>query len=163
MESERDEWRTPPWLFKYARVVLLGASDDVVYDAACNRTNALASPVHKRWGDALSVPWHGKVWCNPPYSNIPPWIEAAFKCDGPVVMLIPSPNGESYYPPLLEKAHEIHIVGRVGFINRHGQQVNGNPRGSSLFIINNGGTGTRTFMQREAIRNWNYKTSGYET
>ena len=25
--------------------------------------------------DGLVTPWVGKVWCNPPFSNIPPWIK----------------------------------------------------------------------------------------
>ena len=24
--------------------------------------------------DGLTFPWHGNVWCNPPYSGIKPWI-----------------------------------------------------------------------------------------
>ena len=25
--------------------------------------------------DGLVTPWAGKIWCNPPFSNIPPWIK----------------------------------------------------------------------------------------
>lgn len=28
--------------------------------------------------DGLKQPWHGCVWCNPPYSNIEPWVTKAW-------------------------------------------------------------------------------------
>lgn len=27
--------------------------------------------------DGLAVPWRGLVWCNPPYSNVTPWVVKA--------------------------------------------------------------------------------------
>jgi phage N-6-adenine-methyltransferase len=157
--SLRDEWRTPFWLFKYAR--LLHALNR---DAACNKKNALLPPVAPRYGDALTVEWSGRIWCNPPYSNISPWIDKAFESGAYVVMLIPSPNGEERYRRLMEDAFEISIVGRVGFINAAGKEVKGNPRGSSLFIIGDTspGEGRRICVDRETIRNWNYRSSGHE-
>lgn len=29
--------------------------------------------------DGLKLPWHGHVWCNPPYSDIAPWCRKAWK------------------------------------------------------------------------------------
>lgn len=49
--------------------------------------------------DGLAQHWHGRVWCNPPYSDIKPWVEKAWdemllgRC--PVVaMLVPATRTE---------------------------------------------------------------------
>lgn len=63
-----DEWLTPPDL-----LARLGPFD---LDPC--------SPVDRPWDtaaahltvedDGLSTPWHGRVWLNPPYSEIEPWM-----------------------------------------------------------------------------------------
>ncbi len=50
--------------------------------------------------DGLSRPWFGRVWCNPPFSNIAPWVAKAWRemesAPGPSVieMLIPATRTE---------------------------------------------------------------------
>lgn len=68
--STKDEWLTPPDL-----LAALGTFD---LDPC--------SPVERPWptaarhltvlDDGLSVPWSGRVWCNPPYSEVEPWMAA---------------------------------------------------------------------------------------
>lgn len=149
--NEKNEWLTPPEVFAWARK-LLGGID---FDTACCFDNALAEPIW--WlgvntaGDALKVDWYGRCWCNPPYNKIEPWIEKALASDAITAMLIPSPNGESRYGQLMQYAHEVSIVGRLAFLKPDGTPVSGNTRGSSLFIINGYGQGTRSFVERDAI------------
>lgn len=64
-----DEWLTPPALLES-----LGPFD---LDPC--------SPVDRPWDtaaahlsladDGLATPWHGRVWLNPPYSEVDPWME----------------------------------------------------------------------------------------
>lgn len=149
-----DQWRTPGYLFRYAEYLVRGFD----FDAACNKDNALAPPLASGYGDALKAPWKGKIWCNPPYSDIDPWVERALTANqgSTVVMLIPSCNGESRYMRLCEHAYEILIIGRIGFLNEEGREIKGNRQGSSLFIIGDYEPGTRIVMDREAIRNWRW-------
>jgi phage N-6-adenine-methyltransferase len=152
-ETERDTWRTPKYIFNYAQKIV----GDINYDTACDRDNALATPIFNHDGeDALSVEWGGVCWCNPPYSDIAPWVEKAIASDAITVMLIPSPNGESYYANLIENSHEIAIQGRISFIDAHGNSKNGNTRGSSLFIINGYAKGSRTIVNRDDIKGINH-------
>lgn len=124
------------------------------FDTACTKQNALATPV---WfnrqcnRNALLVPWSGKSWCNPPYSDIDPWVEHALAQPALTALLVPSPNGETRYATLCRQAREYMIVGRISFIGAAGDPVDGNPRGSSLFLINAGSRGRRTVIERAAI------------
>ena len=148
-EAERDTWRTPKYIFNYAQNLV----GEINHDTACDRNNALADPIANYDGqDALSINWGGVCWCNPPYSNITPWIEKAIASDAITVMLIPSPNGESYYSALIKNSHEIAIQGRISFIGADGKPKNGNTRGSSLFIINGYAKGSRSIVNRDDMK-----------
>ncbi len=154
MQAARDQWRTPPELYAWANR-LIGPFD---YDAACDRTNALARPLWTAAGfehkDSLSCAWPAGalIWCNPPYSGIDPWVDSAIGCNSVVAMLLMAPNGESRFAKLFANSHEIHIVGRIAFLNEDGRPDTGNPRGSSLFIVNPPfGAGQRSFIARNEI------------
>lgn len=148
--NERDSWRTPPEVFHWASDMVGGFQ----YDTACTVRNALAMPLWKgrRDHDALACRWRGRLWCNPPYSDIGPWIDKALDCVGIVALLIPSPNGESYYARLIPAAYEIYISGRLAFLDSDGEPRKGNTRGSSLFLL--GGRwrpGVRIMVERDYI------------
>lgn len=61
-----DEWYTPRWV-----VEPLGAFD---LDP-CAGPNAYAARNLSVKDDGLSAQWEGRVWLNPPYSNIHEWLE----------------------------------------------------------------------------------------
>lgn len=80
-KSKTDEWLTPPDL-----LASLGPFD---LDPC--------SPVERPWptaarhytveDDGLELPWEGRVWCNPPYSQLTPWM-ARLAAHGDGVALI---------------------------------------------------------------------------
>jgi phage N-6-adenine-methyltransferase len=153
-EGQRDEYRTPPYLFRWANELIGG----IMYDTACTNENALETPIwaDEKTSDALSCIWISKCWCNPPYSECRRWIDYAIKQNAITAMLIPSNNGESYYKPLIESSHEISIIGRIAFIGADGKPKSGNNRGSSLFIINGYAKGSRSAISRD----WIYQNYG---
>ena len=57
--------------------------------------------------DGLKQPWHGRVWCNPPYSNIEPWVRKAWQEIGActvIAMLLPSNRTEQpWFQNLVER------------------------------------------------------------
>lgn len=148
-EEDKDCWRTPEFIVRWARSLL----DDIDYDTACSQQNAIATPIWhgSQSTDALSVDWHGRCWCNPPYSAIAPWVDKAISSNAVIAMLIPTPNGEKHYTHLFQSAHEISIIGRIAFIGADGEPKAGNNRGSSLFIINGYAQGTRSFAIRDDL------------
>ena len=86
-----DDRRTPPQLF--------GQIDDEFHftlDVAASAANALTKDYYDLEADGLAQPWHGVVWCNPPYSGLDRWVAKASseidRDEGPsaIVMLLPA-------------------------------------------------------------------------
>lgn len=122
-----DQWRTPTPLFEKA-----DEEFDFTLDAAADAGNALCaryfgagSPVP----DALAIDWrlsvldrHESIWCNPPYSNIPPFIERAILAGQPPwhvtpVLLLPFSPSEAWWDDIDDTAAEVRrIAGRVRFL-----------------------------------------------
>ena len=86
-----DDRRTPKALFDDQH-----SQHRFTVDAAASEENALLPRYWTREVDALRVSWFGeRVWCNPPYSGIEPWVEKAWQAMNEescelVVMLLPA-------------------------------------------------------------------------
>lgn len=73
-------------------------------DAAAAEHNAKCEDYYTRDDDGLLQEWTGRVWCNPPYSNLRAWVEKAWHewsrgrvmGGGPrlIVMLVPANRTE---------------------------------------------------------------------
>jgi len=136
----KDSWSTPDYIFNFL---------DKIYnfevDLAASAENAKMRPYLNEEANALGVDWSRighSGFCNPPYSNIKPWIEKAIEeaeRGFTTVMLIPTPNGESYYEDLIINADTIiFIKGRVSFIGSDGKPKSGNNRGSCIVVFRKG-------------------------
>ena len=134
----RDRWMTPRGLYDWAN-----RRYGFAYDLACTADNALAGMMAP---DSLSVPWAISPdapvrwgFCNPPYSDIDPWVEKAWEESQRgfgTVLLIPTPNGEARWGKwVFGKASKIIFInGRVAFLRPDGTPVPGNTRGSCFVI-----------------------------
>lgn len=78
----------------------LNARHHFTLDVAAAPHNAKTPDYYTRLADGLLQPWHGSVWCNPPYSGLDCWLSKAWtewrKYDGPhtIVMLLPANRSE---------------------------------------------------------------------
>lgn len=70
-------------------------------DVAASSANAKCEHFYSIDDDGLFWPWHGKVWCNPPYSNLNAWVAKAQQEMAPgrlepelIVMLVPASRTE---------------------------------------------------------------------
>lgn len=72
--SEKDVWQTPLWLFD-----ALDSEFSFWLDAAASEANTLCTQYITAQQNAFVTEWssYGAVWCNPPYSNIRPWVDRA--------------------------------------------------------------------------------------
>lgn len=87
-----DDRATPPGLWAE-----LNARFGFTVDVAAAAHNAKCDRYYDRERDGLLQPWDGEVvWCNPPYSDIAPWIRKAWSesAVATVVMLLPANRTE---------------------------------------------------------------------
>lgn len=140
--EHRDSWRTPPELFAG-----INAEFRFSGDVAASAANALHQRYLTEQQDALQIDWlqhfgTGFVWCNPPYSNITPWVEkASQECANGIgtVMLVPADTSVGWFNMARQACTEVRFItgGRLSFIRADtGKPVSGNNKGSMLIIWN---------------------------
>lgn len=136
IKSTRDLYQTPVSLYRG-----IDAEFHFIIDVAAASYNHLA-PLYidkqmNALGDAVwpAVP----CWCNPPYSNIMPWIIKAAEAarhGATVVMLVPADTSVKWFKKAWGTASEVRFIsGRISFIDAvTGMPVDGNNKGSVLII-----------------------------
>lgn len=72
--DEVDDRGTPQDLFN----ALSERFGGFTLDVAAAPHNAKCERYYTRADDGLSLPWRGRVWCNPPYSKLQPWLAKAW-------------------------------------------------------------------------------------
>ncbi|WP_313120029.1 phage N-6-adenine-methyltransferase [Pantoea septica] len=140
--EHRDSWQTPPEIF-----AALNRDFRFVADVAASAHNHLLPVYFTEQDDALAQDWAGRlpngfVWCNPPYSEITPWVQKATeecrKGIG-VVMLVPADTSVGWFSLARKSCTEVRFIidGRLSFIRADtGMPVHGNNKGSMLLIWN---------------------------
>jgi phage N-6-adenine-methyltransferase len=99
---EVDDRTSPPELFDP-----IDARFGFTVDVAASDVNARCLRYYTATSDGLSQSWAGEVvWCNPPYSDIRPWIEKAWQERDRarrIVLLLPSNRTEqAWWQDLVE-------------------------------------------------------------
>lgn len=93
-------------------------------DACASPRNAKLPRYRSIEDDGLAAEWHGeRVWCNPPYSDIRPWVEKALRPAAElVVLLLPANRTEQgWWQDLIEPVRDRGGIVRVEFL-RHRQR-----------------------------------------
>ena len=132
----RDLWQTPKEVFEY-----LNKDFNFSCDVAASAENALCDNYISADDNALSLDkdWSRVNWCNPPFSNIDPWVSKAIeqrKKGNTTVMLLPSDTSVKWFKKAFNSASSVvFITGRLAFINADTKRkVNGNNKGSVIFM-----------------------------
>ena len=92
--SESDEYETPPWLFK-----ALDTEFRFTFDAAADINNKLCS----MWTNDIertTIPSDAVTFCNPPYSNIEPFVARLVTMWQTTVFLLPARSGTAWFTQL---------------------------------------------------------------
>lgn len=108
-------------------------------DAAAAEHNARCARYWTMYDDGLAQPWAGeRVWCNPPYSDIGPWVAKANHETGAelVVMLLPANRTEQLWwqhhiEPHRDRGGRLTVEflpGRMRFLRRSQQAIGPNER-----------------------------------
>ena len=113
---DSDAWYTPAWIFEG-----LGVTIDL--DVASPVEPLPWLPARERYtvtDDGLNLPWHGLVWCNPPYSAPTAWCRRwAELPDGFLLIRADLSSGGPYRA--VSVATSIYVPAkRIQFVNGHG-------------------------------------------
>jgi phage N-6-adenine-methyltransferase len=117
----KQDYQTPKEFLDAVRCRL--GIEDFLLDVAADTKNAVAPMFYDEATDGLKQSWNmgnGWTWCNPPYSNISPWVAKAFKetvsNGAKTAMLIPASVGANWWRDYVhEMAHVIFLNGRISF------------------------------------------------
>lgn len=137
-EDVRDLSQTPETVF-----TAVDAHFNFGCDVAASEANAKCRKFIDAEMDALSETTRWPrcwKWCNPPYSDIGPWVARAAS-EGKTVMLIPAYiTTPSWGHLLADLADEIIMLKeRISFIRQDtGKPMKSNPKGSMLVIFHDG-------------------------
>ena len=155
-----DTWATPLKIFKY-----YDAKFNFMLDVCAEDSTAKCKYFLTKENDALSFDWDSLmvkgeyIWCNPPYSNIAPWVKKAIDCAKGgvgVVMLVMCDPSVKWFSLALEYCTEIQFItnGRISF-ESDGVPQNGNNKGSCIFIFSPNMLSLRktTYLDRELLLN----------
>jgi len=140
-----DTWATPQTIYN-----ALDSEFDFCADMAASEDNAkhrifwaeTDSPnsLEMDWSDDVIAATGGTwVWCNPPYSNITPWVDKAIEAQkgglGTVMLVMADPS-VGWFAKAANHATEIRFVteGRLAFLE-NGKPKSGNNKGSVFFIF----------------------------
>lgn len=140
----RDAYSTPKEVF-----AVFNEEFNFAIDVAASCENALCatyfseerSALTRDWFPDGSISWAGQyAWCNPPYSDIGPWVAKAAEQSGKgigTVMLVMMDQSVGWYREAIKTCQEVRLVigGRLSFIDPStGKPAAGNNKGS-MFII----------------------------
>jgi hypothetical protein len=79
--------------------------------AACDEAHR-ADRYFTKADSGLTKPWDNTWWCNPPWSDIRPWVEKALNTTAPGLMLLPAWTDRAWWQELIEPARDTaHLVG----------------------------------------------------
>jgi len=131
--SERQDWATPQAFFD-----LVHAEFGFTLDAAASPDSAKVDRYYTEADDALTKPWYGVVWCNPPYGRqIGAWVQKGFeeaRRGSEVVMLIPARTDTGYWHDYVMRASEVRLIrGRLVFGT--GEATSNAPFPSALVVF----------------------------
>ncbi len=121
------EWQTPPDFFQS-----LHERFHFDLDGAASDENSLLPE-----GSTIEspVPWTGRrVFCNPPWSNIPPFIEYASLAEL-AVLLVPARTNARWFHRAVELGAEVEFFkGKLKFL-RNGETVSNSPVDCLLLVF----------------------------
>jgi phage N-6-adenine-methyltransferase len=139
-QDERNAWGTPDFVFDY-----FDKRFDFTVDAAASKENAKVAVhwnIDDDWFSAsreeLLKEGFTRVWCNPPYSNIKPWVEQARKDRelGILTALLVPATPDAGWWPLDANEYTFITKGRLAFIDPvTGKPKSGNSKGSVAIVF----------------------------
>ena len=116
---KNDDCYTPQWIFDKLQIRF-----DL--DVASADSEIIVVPADRKYtveDDGLALPWEGRVWMNPPFSKITPWIDKWLE-HGNGICLVPLASNGKWVNRLWEsQATATYLPDNMAFTNRQGQLI----------------------------------------
>lgn len=128
-KARHQDWQTPPDFFNE-----LHEEFKFNLDGAASEHNAL---LPERSTIENPIPWSGRrVFCNPPWSDIPPFLEYAAQAEL-AVLLVPARTNARWFHRALELGAEVRFFkGRIKFL-LNGEEKSSSPVDCLLLVFDN--------------------------
>jgi hypothetical protein len=125
------DWYTPAWIFE-----AMGLKFDL---DPCSPAGGLPwIPAEQYYSlplDGLALPWHGRVWCNPPYGkHTAAWLEKMNKHRNGMALVFARTDCKWFHNSVAEADALLLLAGRVRFVDGLGV-TGGNGAGSGSMLI----------------------------
>ena len=143
----RDLWMTPKFVFDFYdrrfnfKCDFAASADNTLCEHYFSAPDGMDENKGALFASPLDMCLCGNVWCNPPYSDIMPWVkkchELSVQTGIVFVMLIPADTSVAWFKYAFDNCAECHLIsGRLSFINEETRKpVSGNNKGSVVFIF----------------------------
>jgi len=127
---KNDEWLTPPEIIR-----ALGPFD-LDPCAPIGRPWDTAKKHFTKEDDGLAIPWHGRVWCNPPYGKeARAWLDKLADHGNGIALVFARTETEMFFSQVWNRADSIlFIEGRLYFYNVLGVQASANSGAPSCLV-----------------------------
>lgn len=125
------EWYTPPWIFN-----AIGLTWD--YDVCAPEGGVPWIPAARHYHkgqDGLAAPWHGRVWCNPPYGKeTPKWLARMAAHNEGMALVFARTDCAWFHDYVTTAAAILFLKGRVRFVDGAGA-TGGSGAGSGSMLV----------------------------
>ncbi len=126
----KDEWLTPP------EILCALGSFDLDPCAPISRPWPTASKHYTILDNGLSLPWFGRVWCNPPYGlEAAHWLERCADHGDAVALIFARTETKMFFEHVWHKASALlFIEGRLHFHHVDGSRAKANSGAPSVLV-----------------------------
>lgn len=140
--NKNDEWYTPDYVLDLAREVLGNIDLD---PASCEIANARvkADKIFTADDNGLKQDWHGKVWCNPPYSAalIKKFTQKVhdeyYKGNIEEAIILTNSGTDTQWNAPLSNGVQVYTLGRISFLQPDGTEKGKGGRGQCFTYFGN--------------------------
>lgn len=157
-----DEWYTP-WDREPFRTIQSLINFDLDPCSPPSPLFRIARKIYTAADNGLLQPWHGRVWLNPPYSNIPPWLLKAAD-HGNCLALLHARQDTKWWREYVWGMADgvVMLTGRVKFVPGKGQKKkSGVSCGQVLIAYGRGMADTLRDMCDQGLIDGQYIGLGY--
>lgn len=126
----KDEWLTPPDMLEKLGEFDLDPCAPII------RPWNMAKEHYTRFDDGLSLPWSGRVWCNPPYGlQAAKWLSKLADHNNGIALIFARTETKMFFSQVWNRADAVlFIEGRLFFYDVHGVKASANSGAPSVLI-----------------------------